>query len=221
MPSRYWTGVKLVLENLFSLQKAQWATWDAREEGRSHDERSLALLTKATISRWRWSEINEAKLTALLEAEQSIKFSNERLILYLPPFPKEEREFVPVVSLEYYPNIECLRMRVGMYRLDDNGRPCGFGFRLESPTSSCSGEENESIHDFYHIQLITTLEDNAPPLGLPNWLPERQPAISIRAKNPVDAMLNLILSLYGLDFYKDFLKSVKGRLNIELMPLPR
>jgi len=126
---------------------------------------------------------------------------------------------VPVVSLEYHPTAhpasECLKLRVVMYRLGDSGEPCGFGFRLESPTSHCTGSRVGSIHDFYHVQMITELTDG-PPLDMPEWLPCRQPAISIRANNPVEAMFNLILSLYGLDFYNDFLKSIKGRLNINI-----
>ncbi|MFZ5921568.1 MAG: hypothetical protein ACOYY3_11005 [Chloroflexota bacterium] len=209
------------METLFQIQKVQWAAWEEEEAKRPQEDRSPAILTKTVISRWRWSEINDTKLSSILMEEQPIRFSDERLILFLPPFPNDEREFVPVISLEYNPAQECLRLRVGMYRLDSSGKPCGLGFRLESPASHCTGNRNESVHDFYHVQLITKIEENSPPLGLPDWLPCRQPAICIRANNPVDAVLNLILSLYGLNFYKYFLKSIKGQLNIELMPFPK
>jgi len=219
MPSRYWSDVKLVLEALSSLQRTDWANWEAKESAKAHDERSPALRTKNIISGWGWSEINDAKLANILMKEQSVKFADGNLILFLPPFPKDEREFVPVMSLDYTPGKECLALRIGMFRLDENSQPCGFGFRLEAPTSSCADNRRESIHDFYHVQMITNI-GYGPHFCLPQWWPCRQPAICIRANNPVDAILNLILSLYGWDFYKDFLKTVKGRLKTELMLIP-
>lgn len=219
MASKYWSNLKLVLDTLYSLQEVRWANWETNESMIEQNGRSPALTTKSIISGWGWCVINDAKLEHILEKEQTVRFADGRLILFLPPFEKDEREFVPVMSLEYTPGKEWMALRVGMFRLNENSRPCGFGFRLEAPTSCCAENGQESIHDYYHVQMITDI-GYGPSFCLPEWWPCRQPAICIRANNPVDAMLNLILSLYGWDFYKDFLKSVKGRLNIELMRFP-
>jgi len=226
MPSRYWNNVKFVLLALFSQQEAEWKSWEDKELRKQQDKRSPALVTKTSIPKWSCSEINRTKLENLLKIEQPIDFSSEKLILFLPPFPKDAGEFVPVLSLKYRPGNkpekECINFRLVMYHLDEKGTSCGFGFRLESPTSNCKENQTESVHDFYHIQLITEMGiggNYGPPLGLPDWLPSTQPAICIRANNPVDAILNLVLSLYGMDYYKGFLKHVKSRIqtNTDLM----
>lgn len=216
MPSRYWPSIKIVFDRLFAFQEENWKVWEEKEAKMPFDERSPALITKNTIAKWRWSEITKTKLNNIFNVEQKIEFSKERLILFLPPFPKEDRAFVPVLSLKYAPDIDCLNMRVAMYRLDEKGIPCGFGFRMESPTPG-NRDEGRGIHDFFHVQIIKNLENHAPALGLPDWLPERQPAICIRASNPVDAVLNLILSLYGMDYLVDFVAPIKSKLRTNLM----
>ncbi len=219
MPTKHhWPAVKFVLEALFDQQAAEWKTWEEKESSKPNLERHSAILAKTTIVHWRWSEITKSKLENLLAKEQLIKFSDEQLFFFLPPFPKEAREFVPVISIEYQPARDCLNLRVGMYRLDEQAKPCGYGFRLESPTTKCTGKDPVSVHDYYHVQMIADI-GCGPSFGLPDWLPLVQPAICIRADNPVDAILNLILSLYGLDFFKEFLKPLKSRIltNIDLM----
>jgi len=76
------------------------------------------------------------------------------------------------------------------------------------------------MHDFYHVQLVKNLENYAPPLQLPDWLPEYQPSFCVRAENPVEALLSLVLSVYGLMYFKEFMGNVKSHLqnsHIELI----
>jgi hypothetical protein len=210
MTSRYWQTVAFLLQKLFDLQQQEWSTWEEKEQNKSEMERSPALQTRKVVSRWRWASLNKTKLDSMFSSERKVDFSSERLVLFLPPLPSQQREFVPVMTLSYEPGRECIEMRVGMYRLRENGEPCGFAFRLESPTSICQGTNHKSIHDFYHIQFIKALESYAPKLYLPDWLPEYQPAICVRANNPVEAILSLVLSLYGMDYFEQFLGLVKS-----------
>lgn len=224
MASKYQEFVFRLLRALFDEQKQEWSSWQEEEGNRPESERPVALRTHQYISGWHWAVVNEGKLQSLLAAvrkqeKSGIDFSSEKLILFLPPFPNEQREFVPAVSLRYEPAKECIEMRVGMYTLQDDGQPCGFAFRLESPTSQCKDTKKASIHDFYHVQLVKEL-GYGPKLGMPSWLPDRQPAIYIRADGPVEAILNLILSLYGARYFNDFLKKHKSRLNIKLSQIP-
>lgn len=211
MASKYWEDVKKIVRVLFDLQKTEWSRWETKEQGRSSDQLSPALQAREVMFARgaRWMSINDTKLDSMFDRESRIVFSSNRLVLALPPFPKEQREFVPVLTLMYDPAKECIKIRVAMYRLQEDGSLCGFGFRLESPTSGCeNGETTTGIHDFYHVQFMKHLESYAPQLNMPVWLPEYQPSISVRAGNPTEAILCLVLSLYGLDYFKQMMRQV-------------
>lgn len=213
-----------LLEILFDEQNREWSSWQQKESSKTNEEQPVAIRTYKYILNWNWMPVNESKLRSLLKStrmsnDSEIDFSKEKLVLFLPPFPDEQREFVPVAIFHYEPASECIGIRVGMYTLQDNGHPCGFAFRLEAPTSQCKDTQEESIHDFYHVQIVRNL-GYGPDLGMPDWLPERQPAIYISANNPVEAILNLILSLYGLRYFKDFLKKHKSNLKINPSQIP-
>ncbi|MEP0806540.1 MAG: hypothetical protein HRF47_13720 [Chloroflexota bacterium] len=228
MASKYFKTVAFLLLKLFDIQQQEWSQWKEKERNENEMEQSPALQSHRVISGWYWQIVNENKITKIFSSETEVLFSSERLVLFLPPFPSQQREFVPVMTLSYKPSDEpsneCIKIRVGMYRLE-NGEPCGFAFRLESPTSICKEENRErngiGIHDFYHVQFMKNFENYAPVLHSPDWLPEYQPAICVRANNPVEAILGLVLSLYGLDYFKQFLKQVKSNVRDSDIPLLR
>lgn len=204
-----------LIDALFEQQRIEWD----EEKGLAS---SSALETRNNIRNWRWCEINEAKLQSMLSQipKQPLDFASEGLVMFLPPFQKEERSFVPATSLYYDAERACLQIRVVMVEQAENGIPHGLGFRIESPTSTCNRDNQgrTSIHDFYHIQLIANM-GYGPNLGLPDWLPCRQPSFSIRANNPVDAILNLVLSLYGLDYYGKFLINHGNKFRQSVSPM--
>ncbi len=213
-----------LLEILFDEQDQEWSSWLQKESGRTDDDKPVAIRTYECIRKWNWDVINKNKLHSLLSSVRNtsaskIDFGEKKLVLFLPPFPKEQREFVPVAIFYYEPARECIKIRVGMYTLQGNGRPCGFAFRLEAPTSKCEGSQKGNIHEFYHVQIVRNL-GYGPELYMPDWLPEHQPAICIWAKDPVEAILNLILSLYGLTYFKDFLKKHKSKFKSDLSRIP-
>lgn len=221
MASKYFNTVAFLLRKLFDVQQQEWSQWAEKERDRNEMKQSPALQSHRVMSGWHWQIVNESKIKTIFSSETEILFSSERLVLFLPPFPSQQREFVPVMTLSYKPSKECIEIRVGMYCLQENGEPCGFAFRLESPTSICREGNGISIHDFYHIQFMKNLENYAPALHAPDWLPEYQPAICVRANNPVEAILSLVLSLYGLEYFKQFLKQVKSNVRDSDIPLLR
>lgn len=208
-----------LIDALFEQQRIEWE----EEKGLAS---SSALETRKNIRNWQWREINEAKLQSMLAeiTTRPLDFASEKLVMFLPPFQKEERSFVPAMSLYFDAEKRCLQIRVVMVEQAENGIPHGLGFRIESPTSTCNRDNQgrTSIHDFYHIQLITNM-GYGPNLGLPDWLPCKQPSFPLWAINPVDALLNLILTLYGAKYYKDFLRkhgaSLVGAMSKEFQQL--
>ena len=198
------TAFRRLIDVIFEHQRVEWAEQEKRHE--SGLATSPALETKKAISTWRWKEINESKLQSVLSQtpDRPLDFERDNLVMFLPPFPREERSFVPAMSLYYNANQECLNIRTVMIDRDENGHPYGFGFRLEAPTSNCVAETQGQTHEFYHVQLIKEL-GYGPELHMPDWLPCTQPAFPIRADDPASAVLSLILGLYGLDYFRTFL----------------
>ena len=127
----------------------------------------------------------------------------------LPPLEKNA-SFVPVMSVEYHPEEEfrkaCLRIRVLMIRREAESL-VGLGFRIESPERYCQNGDQEGIHDFYHAQLIKGI-GYGPSLDTPDWLPCTQPSFPLWAVDPIDAVLNLVLTLYGRKYFMELLTSI-------------
>ena len=111
--------------------------------------------------------------------------------LYLPPL-ENDYKFVPILSIDCdLKNEEGCQMslRVEMLRYDSPHELIGFGFRFESPHS-------KGNHGYWHMQVIT--ENNGIKLGCSPWIPVEDPCIPIKAKNPVDLILFMLISFYGL-----------------------
>jgi hypothetical protein len=68
------------------------------------------------------------------------------------------------------------------------------GFRFESPTLG------QSAHGHYHAQLITDLSPSSSRFSemAARWVPTTQPAFCLDARNPVQLVMALLVSLYGL-----------------------
>ena len=104
--------------------------------------------------------------------------------------------------------------------LDENGKPRGIGFRLETPESmnqdvepsesqnqGANTNSKEGIHDFHHAQLIRKFGnklDSKLKIECPSWLPQSQPSFPLPAKCPVTLLLCLIVTLYGRKCYNKF-----------------
>ena len=134
-------------------------------------------------------------------------------VLYLPPLEKNPR-CVPILSLYCKLNNQqgIAKFRVMLVRLDNEGKPYGIGFRMETPHSQNQEMDtptNEGIHDFYHAQLIQRFRreevNSELQIDCPCWIPVTQPSFPLPAECPVTLLLCLIVTLYGRKYYNQFL----------------
>ena len=95
--------------------------------------------------------------------------------------------------------------------LDKKGNPYGIGFRMETPESMNQEGDmpaNGGIHDFHHAQLIRRFGQpklDILPIDCPVWIPDSQPSFPLPAECPVTLLLCLIVTLYGRNYYNQFL----------------
>ena len=164
------------------------------------------------IAREELEELFTSPRTVSGPVEVDFSKSERGQVLYLPPLERNPR-CVPILSLYCKLNNQqsIAKFRVMLVCLDNEGKPYGIGFRMETPESlnqNLNTPVNEGIHDFHHAQLIRKFGQKALDRKLqvdcPSWIPESQPSFPLPAKCPVMLLLCLILTLYGKRYYKQF-----------------
>jgi hypothetical protein len=164
------------------------------------------------IAREELEELFTPPRTVSGPVEVDFSKSERGQVLYLPPLEKNPR-CVPILSLYCKLNNQqsIVKFRVMLVCLDNEGKPYGIGFRMETPESmnqNVNTPTNEGIHDFHHAQLIRKFGqrelDCKLKIECPSWLPESQPSFPLPAECPVMLLLCLILTLYGKRYYKQF-----------------
>jgi hypothetical protein len=203
------TTFRKLIDILFEEQKSAWSPEKSKISKESTDAREQL---EPYIG---WQEIRASEQLPTKNAGQ-VDFKSGQPFMLLPPLEKDTH-LVPWLSITYkHPegngvNFQnsCCKIRVLMLGKGEGSELVGMGFRIESPESLCQAEEKENEtgnHDFYHAQLIKGYEEHGQSFCAPDWLPCTQPSFPLWATNPVDALLSLILTLYGALFYKEFLK---------------
>lgn len=169
-------------------------------------------------------------LTSFLDVNVSsrgdaLNLVGEHRLILLPPLLKD-RHLVPYLTL-YYDGEgtidSCCRLYVLLlgYNRNQNGRNevHGIGFRIESPERNCQvdGQHQQDIgmHDFYHAQFILNMNRDRWPNFYRTFpcLPDSQPSFPLWATHPFDALLNLILTLYGAKYYLYFLRKYGSKIS--------
>ena len=108
---------------------------------------------------------------------------------------------LPVLTMNY--NFGCsipkISLRVGLYLKHDE-EVKAVGYRFESP-------EGIGRHHYYHVQMIKgfTTDTFFPPELSTVWLPDAEPTFPLDARDSVDLILCLLLSLYGMTEFKQFI----------------
>lgn len=202
----------VLLEVLYSLQKRDW-NLNSTLHKPSRDAQATHRDLRACFG---YQIVDEDIIKECKENSNSpVDFQDKRWVMFLPPM-KRDAAFVPVMSVKYEPDAKfhksCLRLRVFLIRREKEGKSSfvGVGFRIESPEKHCQAnngaqEEGEvGAHDFYHAQLMTKFECGSE-IVTPQWLPCHQPSFPLWALDPIQAICNLILTLYGGRYYKEFL----------------
>ena len=210
-PKKEHTDFKKLMRFLFRAQIRKW-----------QDNRNIppqAFETRQNLSIY-GNFINETIFNGSYWDDDHVltNFRKKKQLMFLPPLEKDA-QFVPVMTIDqYHPNTNfhksCLKLRILLIKQDQE-RLVGIGFRIESPERYCRENIKSSMHDFYHAQLIDKAGiDYGPRLeSIPYWLPSTQPSFPLWAINPIDAIFNLILTLYGMDFYRSFLLESKIDIN--------
>ncbi len=144
--------------------------------------------------------------------------SENHQLISLPPL-RRDTHLVPFLTLFHdgiVSDISCCRLYVLLLGFNRNqggqNEVYGIGFRIESPERNCSNDEGNSrvgSHDFYHAQYVLNLSKYKWPDFYRTFpqLPESQPSFPLWAIQPVDALLNLVLTLYGAEYYLNFLRN--------------
>ena len=202
-------ALKDLLILLFKKQESAW-----RKRNPNDKPTKQALETYNAIIN-KWIPITLKEIESLFTKSQQ-DFSKWGKVLYLPPL-KKDAHFVPVLSLDCKWNQTQYSARLKVMMVcrrnctDENQKPYGIGFRLETPESTNQTETpvgNEGIHDFHHAQLIKKFGkeslDSKLQIECPSWLPESQPSFPLPAKCPMSLLFCLIATLYGKKEYFDY-----------------
>lgn len=195
-----------LLETLVNIQAVEWQ----REE----EKVSKYAILREGISRILYRFLHQrAKFD-----DNPLELVVGRQLILRPPL-QQDRHLVPFLTLSYDGNggdDSCCRLYILLLGLNRNSKGrnevYGIGFRIESPERNCQEQGCESrigAHDFYHSQFILNLERyNWPPIyrTFPQ-LPTSQPSFPLWAITPFDALLNMILTLYGASYYLQLLRN--------------
>lgn len=129
--------------------------------------------------------------------------------IYLEPI-LNGRQMLPVMSIRsnFKPSPPKVRLEVGLFLLDSRDELCAVGWRFETP------EGSTGRHRYHHAQLFTAFhKQEAYRLPLcPDWIPIEQPALLLKADDPVTLLMNLVVSVYGYDRLKDVNAGVGGNI---------
>ena len=204
-------ALKDLLILLFKKQESAW------EQRNSKDKPSKCALKTYNAIKNKWIPITLKEIESLFKKSQQ-DLSEWGKVLYLPPLRKDAH-FVPVLSLDckwnqtltqYSARLKVMLVCSGNCT-DENQKPYGIGFRLETPESMNQTDTtttNKGIHDFHHAQLIKKFGkkklDRRLEICCPNWLPDTQPSFPLPAKCPVSLFFCLIATLYGRSEYFDY-----------------
>lgn len=142
-----------------------------------------------------WMPLTEKDMEAFFPSNSKavdIKLSTSRKALYLSPTINQPH-LIPVVSLECIIDNTRADLKIRMMLIQKrNGALEGIGFRFEN---------GDNVHAYYHAQLINELKGSKsgsnPVIQHLDWLPESEPAIPVKANDPVTLLLCSLISLYG------------------------
>ena len=187
-----------VLKLLWDIQRQEWQQHqsDRRRREKQHID---AMLAKYLLP------LDRIKLSQRVDW-----VGTTQNLLPLPPL-RRDAHLVPYLTIRYDGTgneTSCCRIYVLMLTIHQ-GKLRGVGFRIESTERNCQqGRDANDVgaHDFYHAQFVRNIR-NWNFYDTPSWLPDSQPSFPVWATQPLDALLNLILTLYGAKFYLDFLKN--------------
>jgi hypothetical protein len=141
------------------------------------------------------------QLNHLIKNEPSGGLRLEVDNLYLPPFYDHDKQFVPILNLAadfskpaVWPK---LNLRIALMTINyEKGMIFVFGSRFEMPHEG--SDHNYCHQQFTRKPLLQGSAEESCCEMTGEWLPEHLPCTLMPAKTPVEHMLCMLVSLYGL-----------------------
>ncbi len=124
----------------------------------------------------------------------------EARFVFLRPAERQS-DWLPAFSVRIEGDWNNVRLFLAMFRLDtsaDLSRVRAVGIRFETPESGAT-TTREGRHDFYHAQFWHRLRGTRLRLPELEWIPETQPSLPVSATGPLELLLALMVSVYGLN----------------------
>jgi hypothetical protein len=114
------------------------------------------------------------------------------------PALEEAEWMIPILTVkaDFASAAPELRVRVALFmRSEESEPPRAMGYRFETP------ESDTGAHAFYHVQHITSFRKDGDQWPFPSvsWTPTKQPSVPLMAQNPVELLLCVFCSMYGLE----------------------
>lgn len=140
------------------------------------------------------------ELEKFLPSEEDVKKEFGRTLLYLKPVTHGPT-LVPALSIkcDFGRSVPEVGLHLGIF-LEHHGTIKFFGFRFEAP----HGEG--SVHHYYHMQMIRSVLGVAlPDDGHSVFIPDAEPTFPLDANSPVELLMSVLISLYGIKDLAAFL----------------
>jgi len=142
------------------------------------------------------SRVENARRLEELIAANEFDLLDAKRFIYLEPV-LQGPQMLPVMSVRcnFRRAAPEVRLELGLFLLDSKGELAAIGVRFETP------EGSTGMHRYYHAQLFVAFhKEGAYRLPqCPEWVPTEQPALLLKAQDPVSLLMNLVVSVYGYD----------------------
>lgn len=154
---------------------------------------------------WRLQPAKLEEVESSLPGEEKPLQGELPSCVFLEPLKGENA--IPIVRCQWDFEKPGLNLRVILLKKIWGGRKTweSMGFRIDSP------EEPSAKHPYWHLQWIKELDETADSIRKITkqdyWVPGGKPAIPIPAKDPTDAWILALVSLYGVSYLQKLYRS--------------
>lgn len=163
----------------------------------------LATLRDKVYGVYRPNHIDAYGLRSLASGSSELCLRNQHRFLFLEPVI--DKTILPLLTLETSDQWVHFRVYVLLTMLDKCAGLQSLAIRFETDEGGL--KSGHGSHDFCHAQLCRRI--NCTTLATtPDWIPESQPSFPLDAKNQVELVLCMLISLYGRRHVFDKLNTI-------------
>lgn len=165
--------------------------WKTSKPWEYPGDRLLQIYAQVQNKYFSWSNDNE--LESMYAFETRLTSVPSRRYLYLRA---TKSQMVPILDIAWDQSRSTpeLRLRVGLFLIDEKDELKAFGYRFESP-------ETEGVHHYYHAQYIHGFDkDLLFWADQKTWVSDECPTFPLDADSPVKLIVSVLVALYGKNF---------------------